>query len=277
MTSSRHQYLDAKLAIGEEYTLWENRIRGEQKQQVRVWENFEQGDGEWFCVVCDEQIAQGVPKGTEDLQRGEIHHPIKRRYFPTPAEVHENRYSVKEMKNMHHISNGVVVCRDCHAQFEGFENGRPHLMSWLCKDITGREVPLVLPASSQLETDQRRDWICVQNEIERCGDYQCTACGHTQLEEVTQSIHIDTERSITYSGRDVRAVHVFPPVAVPELTQHPDNLILLCLECLFGVDEHNTTDDSAQLSRWKDEPPLKWVQRFAPHLLRDYEGKLLRQ
>lgn len=172
------------------------------------------------------RLLEDTPRKSQELRIGEIHHPIKQRYFPNPLEVDRGEYSLEELKSTHHMSNGLVVCFDCHTGFEGFENGRPHLMSWLCKALTGQEAPLVLPTSSKLMPGQRHCWISTQQEIERVGDYQCTGCGHIQQEGVRKEIDINGHRAFTYVGRDVRAVHVIPPVVAPGLMHHPDNLTL---------------------------------------------------
>jgi len=187
----------------------------------------------------------------------------------------ESRSLATETPLTGHRSDGVVVCTSCHGKLEGFENGRPHLMSWLMKGQTGQEVPLVLPPSSQLNAQQQQGWIHIQHEIEFSQNYQCTACGHTQCREITKLVYLDSERSFAYTGRDVRAVHVIPPVIAPELMHHPANLILLCLDCLFGSPEQNETIESDIWSGWKDEPALRWAKQFAPRLLRDYEGRIL--
>lgn len=271
MTLTDRRSLDAKLAIDQDYISWPNGIRGEKQQREQVWENFEDANGDWFCAICDEEVARGYPLEAEDTRVGEIHHPIKRRYFPAPSQVNQGEYSLEELKTTHHLSNGLVLCNRCHSAFEGFENGRPHLMSWLCKALTGQEAPLVLPSSSKLTAGQRRCWISTQQEIERTSDYRCTECEHVQQDDVTKEIAIDAHRTLTYVGRDVRVVHIIPPVVAPWLMHHPDNFTLLCLDCLFGVEEN----EEAGRSRWVDEGALQWTRQFAPHLLRDYEGRLL--
>lgn len=176
MTLSNRRSLDAKLAIDQKYVSRFNGIQGEKKQRERVWSNFQGSNGHWQCAVCEKQVARGYPRESQDLRIGEIHHPIKQRFFPTPLEVDRGEYSLEELKSTHHVSNGLVVCFDCHNGFEGFENGRPHLMSWLCKALTGQEAHLVLPTSSKLMRGQRRCWISTRQGIERAGDYQCVEC-----------------------------------------------------------------------------------------------------
>lgn len=64
-----------------------------------------------------------------------------------------------------------------------------------------------------------------------------------------------------------------PPVVAPGLIHHPDNLALLCLDCLFEPNEEE--DEEAKESKWPAKGALEWTRRFAPQFLRDYEGRLL--
>ena len=71
MTAYSQRAVDVKLAISDDYTLTGNRVRGEKKQRDRVWERFETAEGNYYCSVCDEQIACGHPERSSDLKIGE--------------------------------------------------------------------------------------------------------------------------------------------------------------------------------------------------------------
>lgn len=273
MTTNDRNLPKAKLAIDLDYATWGNDVRGVKKQCTRVWENFTTSDGDRFCVVCGDQVDRKDRVAEKGCSRGEWHHIIPRSDFPAPYEVREGTYSMMERKSKHHVANGVIVCTSCHGLLEGFQNGRPHIASWLYRDLTGQEIPLVLPAESQARSSQRRDWIQAQYEAERAGEYECTACDHVQQEEVTKPVYDGDEYLFQYTGRDVRAVHVLPPEIAPELIHDPSNLILLCWECLFGVNERSSEDDPALWAGWKDEPPAVWAETFAPHRLGEYADR----
>lgn len=53
--------LDAKLAVDQDYISWPSGIQGEKQQREHVWENFEDANGDWVCVICDEEVARGYP------------------------------------------------------------------------------------------------------------------------------------------------------------------------------------------------------------------------
>lgn len=264
MTAYSQRAVDVKLAISDDYTLTGNRVRGEKKQRDRVWERFETAEGNYYCSVCDEQIACGHPERFSDLKIGEWHHLVKRQYFPVPSEINEGEYSVRDRRSQHHISNCVILCKKCHSQLEGLEKGRPHLMSWLCKDLTGLEVPLVLPADSQRREGQWRDWVSLQREMEYAHEYRCSACGHTQQANRRLTIELEDGSSFEYTGRDVRAVHVLPPFSAPELIHHPLNIELLCIQCLLGLNGQHRGNTYRR--GWIDEAPREWAETFSPPL-----------
>lgn len=227
MTNSGIPSLDAKLAISRDYIAPAHRIRGERTQRDKIWERFSTRD-ETYCVICNRQIARKPRAKQEGLQHGEFHHLIKRRYFPSPYEIHQGKYSEEERKSKHHLSNGLLVCKPCHGRIENYANGRPHIMSWLARSITGAEIPVVLPSDSQVRDSQRRDWNQIQKEIERRESYRCEACGYRQQRRVRKQVYDGTEVLFDYIGRDVRAVHILPPYVAPKLMHDPVNLILLC-------------------------------------------------
>lgn len=118
--------------------------------------------------------------------------------------------------------------------------------------------------TSQFRSGQRRAWLQVQREVERMQDYTCSACGHLQQRQ-TKHVYLNGDVAFTYTGRDVRAVHVIPPYDAPGLMHHPTNLLLLCWECLLGTREQNL-DQSNTSCGWKDESVTEWIASFAHHL-----------
>ena len=267
MDGYRVPTLSAKLAIDQSYISFDHETRGEQTQKDRVWQKFGNSLGTHTCVVCGEAVARGNTAERKGVQQGQWHHLVKRRYFPSTHSTSQGEYSESARRSKHHPSNAVLVCRGCHGLLEDYENGRPHIMSWLCKNVTGHEIPLVLPSDSRVRDSQYRDWLLVQRDIERASDYRCEACGHKQQERVTKQVYDGDDELFDYVGRDVRAVHVLPPVVAPDLMHDPANLVTLCWECLFGADERHSGDDPTNWSGWKDEPPIAWVRTFAPQLL----------
>jgi hypothetical protein len=263
---NKNLILENKLAVDKEFISTKNHAKSESEQYRRAWENTETSSGKHYCPICGEEIAQGTPASSSELEPGEIHHLIKQRYFPSPYEVNKNKYSKEEEKSRHHLSNLLPVCGTCHYLIEGFENGRPHIMSWLCSSITGQEIPLVLPANSISSPAQRRNWSRIQRKIEYLHDSRCMCCGSTQSRDVAKSIALGPEGEINYIGKTVRVVHVIPPTVVPELMHHPDNLILLCLDCLFDRPE-GSKNRSVNQYEWRKKEPIYWVREFKPHLV----------
>ena len=93
---------------------------------------------------------------------------------------------------------------------------------------------------------------------------------------MTKQVYDEEGILFDYTGRDVRAIHVLPPVVAPDLIHDPANLIPLCWECLFGSDERPLEDDPASLG-WKDESPLDRVEAFAPLLADEYRAVMLNE
>lgn len=262
--NDRNPTLENKLSVDRDYASIEHYAKA--KQYTLAWKNIETSDGRRLCPICGEKIARGIPTCSSELEPGEIHHLIKQRYFPSPYEVTGNKYSKEEQKSRHHTSNLLPICGACHYQIEGFENGRPHIMSWLCSSITGQEIPVVLPAYSVSFPAQRRSWFQIQRRIECLYDSRCMSCGAAQSSNVTKSITLGPEGEIKYTGKSVRVVHVVPPTVVPKLMHHPDNLIPLCLDCLFDrpVGSKNL---SVNQYEWRKKEPISWVRKFKPHLV----------
>ena len=267
MTGSGVPTLNGKLAIDQSYISFDHKTRGEDTQKDRIWLKFGNDLGTHTCAICGEAIARGNTAERMGAQQGQWHHLVKRRYFPSTRSTSQGKYSLSARKSEHHPSNGVLVCPACHGTIEDYENGRPHIMSWLCKSVTGHEIPLVLPSGSRVRERQYRDWLLIQRDIERASDYKCKACGHKQRERVTKQVYDGDEELFDYVGRDVRVFHVLPPVVAPDLMHDPMNSVLLCWACVFGADERHSGDDPANWSGWKDEPPIAWARTFAPHLL----------
>jgi len=265
--------LDLKLAIDGSDS--GHVVRGERKQKKRTWRRVANHRGTHTCFVCGDAIARGREADELDAETGEWHHLIKRGYFPAPYEVNQGDYSDSARKSQHHLSNTVVLCSACHGTLESFSNGRPHIMSWLCRSITGMEIPLVLPSNSHVRDSQYRDWFRVQDHVRRTSDCRCEVCGHRRRELVTKQVYSGSEVLFDYVGPDVRVVHILPPYAAPELMHDPENLILLCWECLFGADEQRSGDDSSTRSGWKDKSPDDWEQTFAPHLRRELSSETM--
>jgi hypothetical protein len=92
------------------------------------------------------------------------------------------------------------------------------------------------------------------------------SCGSAQSSNIAKSVALGLEGKIRYSGKKVRVVHVVPPTVVPELMHHPDNLILLCLDCLFDRPE-GSKNRSVNQYEWKKKEPISWVREFKPHFL----------
>lgn len=182
MAGSRVSTLGAKLAIDQSYVSRDQSIRGQQTQKDRVWQKFDTSLGTHTCVVCGEAVARGNTAERKGVRQGEWHHLAKCRYFPSTSSTRQGESPESARRSKHHPSNAALVCRGCHGLLEDYENGRPHVMSWLCKSVTGEEIPLVLPSESRVRDSQYRDWLRVQRDVERTYDYKCEACGHRQRE-----------------------------------------------------------------------------------------------
>lgn len=270
MRTTRNLQLDEKFAIDERYVSVPNCTAGERTQRSRTQERHTNQYGRRRCVICRTQIDWGSRREEYDCEQGYWHHLITRAQFPSKVECESGLYSDIERKSQHHLSNCVIVCSECHGRWEGWENGRPHIMTWLFKDVTGEEIPLTLSpnAESRLRAPQRLDWNATQKEAERRYDYECRACGHRQQTDVTMPVYHGDQKAFTYTGRDVRAIHIVPPVVDAKLMHDLENLVLLCWACLFGGDARNLPEEQSSPLCWKDRPTKDWLKAFKPHLSR---------
>jgi len=270
MRKTDNLHIDEKFVIDERYVSASNRTAGERKQRKRTRERHTNPYGRCHCVICRAQIDWSDNRGGYACEQGYWHHLITRGQFPSPSECNKGMYSDSDRKSEHHLSNCIVVCSECHGRWEGWENGRPHIMTWLFRNVTGQEIPLTLSsdAESRRRASQRPDWNVVQKEAERKYDYECRVCGHRQKTDVTMPVYDGDRVAFTYTGRDVRALHIIPPIVDAKLMHDLDNLVLLCWACLFGGDARNTPDGQRSPLCWKDRPTEDWVKAFRPSLYR---------
>lgn len=250
---------------------------GKDTQYRTIWERYNQKDqsngvDEWYCVTCGDRLVQREKATQDGHAHRELHHLIKQRYFPSSFQIDRECFKdVRAQQSRNHPSNVIPLCRACHlGLWEDWESGRPHIMAWLFKDITGDEIDLALWPEHSLRDEQRTTWSSAEAVAMRRQGRKCSACNHVQEKDVTKRLYLDGEIKHSYTGRDVRAVHVIPPTTVPQLTHVPRNLVLLCWECLFGeasVPHHSDTD--APIG-WKDEQLIDWTVELAPHLYLEY-------
>lgn len=270
MRSSDNLRIDEKFVIDERYVSEANRTAGEQKQRRRTQDHHVGWDGKRRCVACGKQIDWGADREEYGCDQGYWHHLITRAQFPSKFDCDDGLYSNAERKSQHHLSNCVILCSRCHGLWEGWENGRPHIMTWLFKDVTGEEIPLMLSrhAESRRRAPQRSDWNATQLDAERKYGYECKACGHQQRKDITSPVYDGDRLAFTYTGRDVRALHIVPPVVDAKLMHDLDNLVLLCWSCLFGGDARNAPGERNSPLAWKDQPTEEWLKAFKPSFYR---------
>lgn len=260
MNTTRNDTRSLQLTIKDEESEWE--VRGKQKQRNRAWAKYTLYDDFRFCLFCARRIDRGDRVDELGCERGEWHHLVRQRFFPAPYLIGEDQpYSLEGHKSRHHLSNVVLTCRACHGEWENWPNGRPHLMSWLFKDVTGAEIPLWIPFPARSNPYQYPNWAHVQRIAELRNDCRCTVCGHEQRPDASFDVYHDDRIAFTYTGKDVRAVHVIPPTEEPGLAHSQSNIVLLCLKCLFG-----DRIDNLELVGWKDRDTDDWVEKFAPDL-----------
>ncbi len=245
--------------------------RGEEAQYGDIWSEYnEQGqdprEGKWYCASCSQRIASQSNVGQNGSRQRELHHLVKQHYFPSMRQINKDcGADLRAHKSRNAEANLIPLCPSCHGRWEDWEGGRPHIMTWLFSDITGEEIDLALWPKSKLHPEQRTRWSCSEAVALRQGNSACLACGHARR-EARKHLYKEGQVELTYTGPDVRAVHVIPPAVAPKLAHVPQNLILLCWECLFGskaVTEWNSQDE---LAGWKDEPYCEWILEFAPWL-----------
>lgn len=270
MRETDNLHIDEKFVIDQRYVSTSNRTAGKRKQRKRTQERHTNQFGRRHCVICGTQIDWRNRQGAYDCEQGYWHHLITRAQFPSKAECNEGLYSDADRKSKHHLSNCIIVCSECHGRWEGWENGRPHIMTWLFKDVTGQEIPLTLSpnAESRRRAPQRADWNTIQKEAERKYDYECRVCGHRQQADVTIPVYDRNQMAFTYTGRDVRTLHIVPPVVDAKLMHDLDNLVLLCWACLFGGDARNAPDEQSSPLCWKDRSTEDWLKAFKPSFSR---------
>lgn len=250
---------------------------GKRRQYRTIWSRYNQKgsyekEGEWYCVTCGNRIACKARATQDGYAHRQLHHLVKQRHFPNSFQVDRDCIpDIRARQSRNHPSNVVPVCRSCHlGLWEGWENGRPHIMTWLFKDITGEETDLALWPEHTLRDDQRTLWSSAESVATRRQDGRCIACNHIQKRNVTRRLYHKGELTLSYTGRDVRAVHVIPPTVAPQLAHVPRNLVLLCWNCLFGEDSIAYQVDVKGQVGWRNESLFDWIIELAPHLDTEY-------
>ena len=242
----------------------------EDKQRKKVWKRNKRTFGTNVCAICRQRVGRKSETDVEGIALGQCHHLIKRRLFWSPYEIkgdpHNSaraRQKFRERKSRHHISNCVLLCRECHGRWENWANGRPHIFSWLFKELTGEEITLRIPSGIDLSEDQYSSWNRVQRLVESKRDSRCENCGKKQNQLAEQPVFDGNKLAFRYLGRDLRALHIVPPTKKPELTHHSENLVLLCWECIFGKSAQNYRSGTDP-EGWKDRSVQDWTDRFGP-------------
>lgn len=244
---------------------------GKDKQYREVWKKYNRADqdtdgNEWYCSICEVRLAKRENVDQDQRKQRYLHHPIKQRYFPSPYQIdQECRADQRAYKSRHDKSNLVPVCSSCHGRWEGWENGRPHIMTWLFSDITDQEMDIALWPTSELRDAQRTKWSCAESKALREWDYTCADCGK-RSESTTKHIYQAGNQELTYTGRDVRAVHIVPPTVNPALAHSPQNLTLLCWDCLFGQKAVEGQENQEKNLCWKNASTHEWRHEFAPEV-----------
>lgn len=250
------------LAIDDEYATYH--IGGMDRWKNRAWQRNSRSDVRATCPICDRDIGRKDAQSHDGVYQGEVHHLVSRSHFPAKYQTNgeDSVYEQWHEKSAHHPSNLVLMCRRCHRYLEGLEGARPHLMSWLFSDITGDEVPLILPEESQIRSQQRRNWSALQREVERKRGYECRACGNVTHNESSHTLSTIGGNILQYTGPSVRAVHIVPPLVAPALTHDPDNLVMLCWNCLFGPDRRREFYEERADFCWHGAPVQDWINEF---------------
>lgn len=249
---------------------------GEDKQYRELWNRYDESadpdEEEWYCVTCGARLGRQEEAKTEGYEQRTFHHLVKQKYFPSPYQINrgsgQNR---RALRSRHHQANVVPMCTSCHySEWEGWENGRPHIMTWLFSHETGQEIDLALWASQIPNSTQRVLWSSAEVIALRQGDYSCRACGQRRRRKAVKRLYSEGRVKLMYAGPDVRAVHVIPPTEAPELAHVPRNLVLLCWDCLFGQEAMEGVRNRHTPYGWKDESTQEWVSELAPELYLEY-------
>lgn len=253
------------VATDDEYATF--RIGGQDRWKNRIWQRDGSSEARATCPICDQSIGRKDAL-TGSVLNGEVHHLVNRSHFPSKHQTSGGAavYERWHHKSAHHPSNLALMCRRCHRYLEGIEGARPHLMSWLFSDITGDEVPLILPEESRVRSQQRRNWSVLQREVERKRGYECRACEKVSHDESSHTLSTIGGNILQYTGPSVRAVHIIPPLVAPALTHDPDNLVMLCWNCLFGPDRRREFYEERADFCWHGAPVQAWINEFIPTL-----------